>query len=506
MRGIDTSAAVLPFSKSDANLPDAGRLITALRQIGYSLEQAIADLVDNSINANASTVLVRFLHDGNDIKAVAVADDGDGMDEEGIRNAMRFGSREAADVGTLGKFGMGLKLASLSHAQTLNVYSTDGAEAGGRRWTLEGIRKGWMCERVRADVSNSMLDRKWGPISLSEGGTLVLWEDLDKLPSHRRGLKYTLTSLESRLRLHLGLCFHRFLESGSLRIFVDQLLISRVGQGMQSEITPLNPFGYPVSGNPDYPRKLVTNLSDIGPLELEAHIWPAKSEAPEYKLGRRSAARQGFYFYRNGRLIQAGGWNGLVQDETEPHGSLARVKVDLPEQYDTDFGINVQKSTVLVPPVFPEVLDAASEDGASFEDFRRDAVQAYRSANALRNATGRYPEGGLNSDALRVLKGMYGRPSDTEGFRIRWAKLREDEFFRLDREQNSILLNRSFREYVGDESTKLLMAVLMRNDLSGNLTAARERELDKLNTLLVASLNGSKRDPRKRDLRQHKGT
>ena len=136
MRGIDTSAAVLPFRKSDANLPDAGRLITALRQIGYSLEQAIADLVDNSINADATTVLIRFLHDGTEIKAVAVADDGYGMDEEGIQDAMRFGSREAADVGTLWKFGMGLKLASLSHAQTLNVYSSTGKVRGGRRWTL----------------------------------------------------------------------------------------------------------------------------------------------------------------------------------------------------------------------------------------------------------------------------------------------------------------------------------------------------------------------------------
>jgi hypothetical protein len=489
LRGIDTTAAVLPFRRSDANLPDAGRLITALRQIGYSLEQAVADLVDNSINAGATSVLIRFLHDGNAIQAVAVVDDGCGMDEQGIRNAMRFGSREAADVGTLGKFGMGLKLASLSHAQTLNVYSTDGAAVGGRRWTLEGIRKGWLCERIRADVTRSVLDRKWGPINLLEGGTLVLWEDLDKLPSHRRGLKYTLGSLETRLRLHLGLCFHRFLESGSLRIFVDQLLISRVGQGMQSEIAPLNPFGYAASGNPDYPRKMVANLSGIGPLELETHIWPAKSEAPEYKLGRRSAARQGFYFYRNGRLIQAGGWNGLVQDETEPHGSLARVKVDLPVQYDADFGINVQKSTVLVPPVFAEVFDAVSEDGVSFEDFRRDAIQVYRSANVPRQGIGHYPEAGLNSNALEVLKGMYARPSDDQGFRIRWAKLREDEFFRLDRAQSRILLNRSLRQRAGNEVTKLLIAILMRNDLGGKLTRARERELEQLNELLLQSVS-----------------
>ncbi len=484
MRGIDTSAAVLPFRKSDANLPDAGRLITALRQIGYSLEQAVADLVDNSINANASTVLIRFLHDGNDIKAVAVADDGLGMDEEGIRNAMRFGSREAADVGALGKFGMGLKLASLSHAQTLNVYSRTGGDSGGRRWTLEGIRKGWMCERVRADVAATMLDRKWGPIDLSEGGTLVLWEDLDKLPSHRRGLKYTLTSLETRLRLHLGLCFHRFIESGSLRICIDQLLISRVGQGMQSDITPLNPFGYEKSGHPEYPRRLTTKLSGIGPLEVEAHIWPAKSEAPEYRLGRRSSARQGFYFYRNGRLIQAGGWNGLLHDETEPHSSLARIRVDLPVEYDGDFGINVQKSTVLVPPVFGEVLEARSSDGQTFEDYRRDAIEVYRNAESLRSGAGKFPRKGLPDVALKELGSLYSRPGELEGFSIAWAKLKPEEYFRIVPDQNKILLNREYRTRGTDDIVKVLLACLLRSDVGSASKPARQRELNSINEVL----------------------
>lgn len=489
VRGIDMSAAVLPFRKSDANHPDAGRLIAALRQIGYSLEQAISDLVDNSINAGAATVLIRFLHDGNAIQAVAIADDGCGMDGGAIQNAMRFGSSEASNVGSLGKFGMGLKLASLSHAQTLNVYSRFGPCSHGRRWTLSGIQKGWVCERIRTDVAEAMLNRKWGPLDLAGGGALVLWEDVDKLPSHRRGLKYTLTSLATRLGLHLGLCFHRFLESGSLRILVDQMLISRVGQGMQSEVAPLNPFGYEVSGDRRYPKPMSVHLSGIGRLGLETHIWPAKSEAVEYRLGRRSAARQGFYFYRNDRLIQAGGWNGLLQDETEPHSSLARVRVDLPVEYDEDFGINVQKSLVLVPPVFPEVFEAASKDGTTFEDFRRDAIQVYRSANSARRDSGAYPESGLRKISLQGLRGLYKRPTDERGFQIRWARLRPDEFFRLDRASKTIMLNREYRGEKSGEATKLLMAVMLRNDLGGKSTAARDRELAELNLLLLRSFD-----------------
>ncbi len=485
MRGIDTSAAVLPFRKSDTNLPDAGRLITALRQIGYSLEQAVADLVDNSINADANTVVIRFLHDGNVIRAVAIVDDGHGMDEDSLRDAMRFGSREAASVGTLGKFGMGLKLASLSHAQTLNVYSNCGSVSNGRRWTLEGIRRGWVCERIRAGIVNELLVRRWGPIDLTAGGTLVVWEDLDKLPSHRRGLKYTLTNLETRLRLHLGLCFHRFLEEGSLRILIDQLLINRVGQGLQSEVGALNPFKYRVAGDPRYPKTMTAELSGIGPLELEAHIWPAKSEAREYKLGRRSSSRQGFYFYRNRRLIQAGGWNGLVHDETEPHSSLARVRVDLPVAYDEDFGINVQKSTVLVPPVFPEVLEARSSDGLTFETYRRHAVEIYRNAFASRSCSGMFPRNGFPKSVLEQLKLMYSKPGNSEGFTIRWAKLKAEEYFRLDRDSNRILLNQDYRRCNTDEVVKLLMAILLRADAGSDPKQARLRELKKFNEILA---------------------
>ena len=487
MRGIDTTAAILPFRKADAAQPDAGRLITALRQIGYSLEQAIADLVDNSINAGASTVLIRFLHDGESIKAVAVVDDGAGMNEDELHNAMRFGSVESSVTGTLGKFGMGLKLASLSHARNLQVYSRRQGEVSGRRWTPDGITRGWWCERIHQQAAADLLDRKWGPLDLSKNGTCVLWEDLDKLPSHRRGLKYTLTSIDTRLRLHLGLCFHRFLEDGSLRLVMDQQLVTRIGQGMSSSVSPLNPFAYPTPGHRDYPKILTTELSGIGELQVEAHVWPAKSDAPEYRLGRRSAARQGFYFYRNGRLIQAGGWNGLLHDETEPHSSLARIKVDLPIRYDEEFGINVQKSNVLVPPVFAEILDATAGDGTTFEDYRRTAIQVYRSVNQPGDNRGRFPGSGLGKQTLVQLREMYAKPDEKEGFRVTWKKLESDEFFRIDAEKQQIQINREYREYALSETVKLLMAMLLRHDIHNALKPSRQRELQGLNRLLIAS-------------------
>ena len=153
VRGIDTRAAALPIRPSDSNLPDSGRLITALRQIGYNLDQAIADLVDNSVNAKSRTVLIRLLHDGERVCSLAVVDDGHGMDKRELTNAMRFGSNGEQGASTLGKFGMGLKLASLSHARSMTVFTRQHGSAMARRWTVEGISAGWKCDRAKLETS-----------------------------------------------------------------------------------------------------------------------------------------------------------------------------------------------------------------------------------------------------------------------------------------------------------------------------------------------------------------
>lgn len=491
MRGIDTSAAVLAAEPDDANQPNASRLITALRQIGYSLEQALADIIDNSINAAASNVLVRFLHDGSNLVAVAVADDGHGMSEVELYDAMRFGSVEKDSPDTLGKFGMGLKLASLSHAQSLTMFSRSNCAAAARRWTTEGIQSGWLCERLKRQAAAQILDRPWGPLDLSHSGTIVLWENIDRLPNHRSGLRYTLSTLERRLKLHLGLCFHQFLESGSVSIMLDQLLVDRPSQGVQASIAPLNPFGYSHSGDSEFPKVLSAEIAEVGHLSLEAHIWPPNCQTTEYKLGGRAAARQGFYFYRNRRLIQAGGWNGLVQDDSEPHGSLARIKVDLPLEYDDHFGINVQKSKVLVPPGFDEVLNARAADGTSFEDFRRSAIETYRHAHIISRRFSPYPMKGIGARAARRLETLYGRGDPlAEGFSVRWKKLPKDSYFIVERDRGCLTLNSRYRECRGSGSgdiIKVLVALLVRNDFSSKkVTKAREAELLSLNEIFVS--------------------
>lgn len=148
-------------SSTDPIPPEPSRMIVALRQIGYSLGQALSDLVDNSINAGASSVLIRFVTQGERVRSVIVADDGEGMTGSTLADAMKFGSVRKNQPGSLGKFGMGLKLASFSHAKALTVITRRAGRVRGRRWTLQGIESGWACETLDSTDARSRLAAPW---------------------------------------------------------------------------------------------------------------------------------------------------------------------------------------------------------------------------------------------------------------------------------------------------------------------------------------------------------
>ena len=482
----------------DTVAPDPSRLIDALRQIGYSLEQAISDLIDNAISADAGNVLIRFLRTGEELVSLAVVDDGHGMTAADMTDAMRFGSSPRDSNLSLGKFGMGLKLASLSHAKTLTVVSVRNSRKCGRRWSLEGIRRGWECERVARESAKALVDAPWSPINLMSGGTLVKWDDIDKLPVSRNGLKSTLRSLHRRLELHLGLHFHRFLESRRLRIFIDQQEINEPEHNIRVEIPALNPFAYTESGASGWPRTYRMGLDGVGSLKLEGNIWPPNSDSREYRLGGRSAARQGFYFYRNDRLIQAGGWNGLVESEAEPHSSLARVRVDLPIAFDETFSLNVQKSSVIVPNGFTEAVRAARCDkGTSFDSFRHKAEEVYRESDSrAKRPNPLHPSKGLPIKLTRHLADLRGiSPEETRPLDFQWQDLNEGELFRIDRKDERILLNSNYRADILtglDEERndlplfKMLIYLLLEGDFSKSRTGSkRDRELAAMNRVLI---------------------
>lgn len=498
---VQSTEAALVGSDAEITPPDPSRLIDALRQIGYSLEQALSDLIDNSINANASRILIRFICDHDRILSVALADDGEGMDEKTLRNAMRFGSDRLDDAESLGKFGMGLKLSSFSHAKSLTVLTRRNGAGLARQWTLEGIKRGWECHSLRDEQVSKVLGGRWGGLELDQGGTVVIWDRLDKLPISPAGLRATLRTLQRRLQNHIGLHFHRFLESGRLRVLIDQQRVGAREHNLQVEIEPLNPFGYECSGHPAYPRVFEVNLEGVGVFQAEGHIWPANAQSPNYSLGSNAAARQGIYFYRNDRLIQAGGWNGVVQHDTEPHGSLARVRVDLPPSLDASFGLNVQKSAVIVPPGFADALGAATDGGATrFEDFRHTAQKVYRKHDSRAQRDLPFvPGGGVPVEMHRLAwETLFPDTEQVRPVDFVWEDLGESEMFEIDQAAQTIRLNRLYREPILQGAKpgrvdaplfKSMLLLILEQDLfRERLSKGRKQRLERMSRYLAAAL------------------
>jgi hypothetical protein len=428
--------------------PNAAQLINALRQIGYSFEQAVADLIDNCVNADASNALVRVVHDGKAIQSLQIVDDGHGMNEGTLKHAMRFGAHEAAKQRSLGKFGMGMKVASLSHAKTLSVYTASGAHHSGRRWTVERIAENWMLDRIAQSEIDKVLKTAYQGINLSKHGTVVEWSRIDRLPLNQSGVDATIDKLFSRLKIHLGLHFHRFIETKRLAIQLDSHIVGDGSQERAISVPALNPFKYGESGDPAYPMNFPVDIPGVGKVLAIAHIWPPNSTSAEYKLGNRAAARQGIYFYRHDRLIQAGGWNGVVEHETEPHSSLARIAIDLPESLDIHFGLNIKKSRIDVPPPFPESLQSArSQDGTQFSKYRRAAGQVYRKKDSRsRSDLPLVPTGGLPSSVAKRAKELLADGKKSRTVDVVWDDLSEkDILFDVDRDEMCVRLDKRLR-------------------------------------------------------------
>ena len=333
-------------------LPSAGRLMRSLRDIGYELPSAIADLVDNSIDANARRIDIT-LHPDGPTSWVRVVDDGLGMSAARLDEAMRYGSATKYTTRALGHFGLGLKTASLSQCRRLTVGTRSGAAArvAIRRWDLDVVarRNSWDLERVSLRRAPEQLVEALP----RDRGTVVLWEGLDRLLPRRPTPGLTsrvLHTAAEELRRHLAMVFHRFL-SGEAFGARDRITVTVDGEHLE----PWDPFARDEPHTRALPRQTLTFDVDDSSIQLEVapYVLPAQQLFSSADAHRRSAGpnrwnrHQGFYVYRRDRLLQAGGWNRLrTLDE---HAKLARIAVDLPIGEEHRFGVDVAKMRVTFP-------------------------------------------------------------------------------------------------------------------------------------------------------------
>lgn len=352
-------------------VPFAPSLIESMRSLGYSFPSAIADLLDNSISAKAKKITI--ISEPSSDPSLIIFDDGCGMTKDELYEAMRYGSSnplETRNEDDLGRFGLGLKSASLSQCRKLVVISKKDGQVNGYSWDLDYVmeKKSWMLkgfsnDEIKEYMYSELLDSV-------EHGTYIYLSEFDRIKEGTGNIAETFNKCLDDMINHLALVFHRFIDEG-LKIEVN-------GFGIESR----DPFlTYHSATQRKRESSFYINEEKIG---LKPYILPhlsKLSQADIDKVGGKDRLRsdQGFYVYRNKRLIIWGTWFRL--ERKDELNKLARVMVDIPNSLDYMWSIDVKKSTATLPDIIRKnMYNAVYESVLSSE-----AVHTYRGRKEKKN-------------------------------------------------------------------------------------------------------------------------
>lgn len=320
--------------KTEIVNPVLGNFISSLRDIGYTFEIAVADVLDNSVAAGAKNVAIHAVSEPEIM--FCMLDDGDGMSGDELVEAMRLATRNPDDPRSksdLGRFGLGLKTASFSQCRKLTVVSKKDRKLTARQWDLDLIaaKNKWLLitPELKSLANYPLFDR----LDEQKHGTLVIWESLDRYK------KSTFVYEIDKLRKHVSLVFHRFLEATGrnqkIKIFVNN-----------SEIKPFNPFNSKHRATQELPTEILKVFNSqihVRPFILPHHSRLSQQEYEQYATEDGYTKSQGFYLYRANRLLIYGTWWGLHR-AVDAH-KLVRIMIDVSNDQDRLWGIDIKKST-----------------------------------------------------------------------------------------------------------------------------------------------------------------
>lgn len=327
-------------SKAEIAKPNPKSTVNSYRSFGYNLSTAIADIVDNSISANANEITINYKWKGQD-SFIFIKDDGNGMNRDELVLAMTPGSKdpdEERSENDLGRFGMGLKTASFSQCKRLTCISKRKNYCTIKRcWDIDFINEENEWRLLDYVADSTFLDE----IEHEESGTLVLWEKLDRIvgnaDTNNESVKNAFYQEMSNVRHHLSLVFHKFIENKKIRILFQN-----------EQIEPYNPFLLNLQPKPEMglPEK-------FGNVEITYFILPHMSEIGKEDYENSGGPlgwfqQQGFYIYRGDRLLVAGDWLGL--EKKRDYSKLARIAVNFSNESDFNWNLDIKKSTA-TPPI-----------------------------------------------------------------------------------------------------------------------------------------------------------
>jgi hypothetical protein len=332
--------------------PSATPVIQALRSIGYNAQTALADLVDNSLDANATDIRLYFNYsNGNGF--IKVKDNGCGMDDEMLQIAMNIGSkdpRKSRNPSELGRFGMGLKTASFSLGKRLSVLSKRDGKYYQRCWDLDHVsdHNEWQLFR---EIPKE-IESKIGDIN-GENGTIIYIDKLDRFIGAGTENLIQENSFYSKLRRihgHIEFIFHSVLESEKVRMYVNDDPV--IGWDPFLKTHPSTIEG----------ESQVINING-NKMKVKYYVLPHASylNEQEYKKAGGNKGwrdQQGFYIYRENRLLYFGDWLGMFPKDT--FAQLARIRIDLQNSADDDWQVDIKKSAVIPPDKAKSRLESIS--------------------------------------------------------------------------------------------------------------------------------------------------
>lgn len=419
-------------------IPSARRLIQSERWQQYEFPSAVAELIDNSIDADATEIVIKVEFDGEN-SWVMVCDNGGGMPEDKLKEAMRYGSQNEYGERSQGKFGLGLKKASFSQCKHWLVATRNESpnnEIMARVWDLDHVDKTNKWEIARTNPRT--LDPKVAEYLQNKTGTVILWQKLDRIleyenPNTERARK-KLTKMCRDLEEHLAMVFHRFI-SGEVLGKKLKIILN------ENEIQAWDP----------YARNEKATKKDLEiiriPLEfdgahgeviIEPYILPPKKAFSSSQAHTKAAGpnkwnqQQGFYIYRNDRMIQSGGWCRIRAPEE--HIKLARFTINFSSKFDGAFKIDVSKMYVQLPPQIRKEIEEKTSPLVSYarkiyDDAEKDSpdippLDAYSDSSNHRQKTFVHvPIPSSSSSNAQILDQSGEISSDLNSTRISSAKI-----------------------------------------------------------------------------------
>lgn len=479
------------MSTTKTIIPSATSLLKGLRAIGYSFSTAVADIIDNSITAQAKKIKL-YCDPLDETPYFLVFDDGYGMNFNELENAMFFGSNREGKIDCeedLGRFGLGLKSASLSQCKKFIVVSKRYGRMHAMSYDIDLIERtnSWDLEILNDDEIKTLpyIDK----LNALKSGTIVIWTKFDKLESESGSdFEIAFRKTIADMKKHIEYVFHRFYDD--VEIFINEKRIEKRDPFLQSSLKS------------QCGRKTSIKINNCPrAIEVIPHTLPyANTLTQEEKtlLGNPKSIydEQGFYIYRNRRLIFRGNW--MHMGYKSELNKLARIQVDIPSDLDKMWMLDVKKSSAKIPELIKEQIRIAIEDSI----VKSKRVIRYRGDNETKSQCPvwnriRDREGFVRYEINRenpIIKVLFENIGNTEG-KLLENVLSQVEFFlpknRIEND-NADAINIINGDDDNLDETKLMKDVISCLNLFPE--AIRENQLDKLLSFEAYSKIANKRD------------